>query len=74
MNEASENLAFWNRVLSAAESIEDQSGENGINECQAQLNTILEAFGELCDPVENFEPYAVMRLIRAINRNLEKND
>ena len=74
MNEASESLAFWNRILSAAESIEAQNEEKALEECRAQLGTIVEAFGELSDPVEHFEPFVVMRLIRAISNNLDNCD
>lgn len=74
MSTSNESLAFWNKLLSAAELIEEQSSDTALNECKAQLDTIAEAFGELCDPVEHFEPYVTMRLIRAINNRLTAQD
>jgi hypothetical protein len=74
MSTPNESLAFWNRLLSAAELIEEQSSDTSLAECKAQLDTIGEAFGELCDPVEHFEPYVTMKLIRAITSKLAALD
>lgn len=55
---------FWNRVLTAAEAIEDTS--LSAPAVSGLLLALDEGFGDLLDPVQSFEAYAVLRLCRAV--------
>ncbi|MDX1489935.1 MAG: hypothetical protein R3332_01500 [Pseudohongiellaceae bacterium] len=73
MSKAEQELAFWNKILSTAEHLDEYSDTDGLHECRRQLDTLIEAFASNCDPVEHYEPYVLMRLIKSIQKQLEAN-
>lgn len=65
----SHQALFWDRVLAAAEALE-QDALDADALCGLLLG-LEEGFADLEDPVETFEPYTVLRLCRALRRRLE---
>jgi hypothetical protein len=59
-----DQLVFWSRVLSIAESLETPGVS--ASEADGLLLGLEEGFPELLDPVEHFEAFAVLRLCRAL--------
>jgi len=74
MTERNTHVQFWNHVLFAAEAIEGAAPGEARAIALAQLVTLVEAFGEQTDPVENFEAFVVLRLSDALQRCLVTPD
>jgi len=74
MTESNPHVQFWNHVLYAAEAIENAAPTQARAVALAQLVTLVEAFGEQSDPVENFEAFVVLRLSDALQTCLQVAD
>ena len=64
MTKAQRELAFWNKLLSCADELQQEG--KGLAACHEQLQTIVEAFDKQYDPVEHYEAYVALQLIKEI--------
>ena len=71
MNDTNSNVQFWNHVLYAAEAIETSLPGEARSIALAQMVTLMEAFADQSDPVENFEAFVVLRLCDALQHCLQ---
>jgi len=74
MTDSNPNVQFWNHVLYAAEAIETSSPGEARSIALAQMVTLMEAFAEQSDSVENFEAFVVLRLCNALQQCLQPAD
>jgi hypothetical protein len=79
--EVPEQTLFWNRVLGAADAIEQQGRPPVSQSAQStddaafmseQLSGLIEGFGQCFDPAEAFPEYATVLLCRSLERLLAR--
>lgn len=78
MSSGGNRVQFWNHLLATSEHIESLHGKDCsqhdvqqmVAQIREQLGTIVEAFGDGADPVENFEEYVVIKFCQALDAAL----
>lgn len=66
-----ERLDRWQHLVTIAHLLDESPPERSAAEVRALLHSVLEVFPESIEPVDDFEAYAVRRLVASIVRALE---
>ncbi len=68
------DFTFWNSLLTHADAIADIDpvSADALEQLQAQLVTIDEAFGRSFDPADAFEEYVAVALCRSVQQTLAR--